>query len=128
MLEAGFGGSSFSGRPEELFLCLGSANKVLLMAQGVVMVWDTHGTALDMANEPDTGVGSTFGEDCNYFPDEAKSWRFLKFCPSTCWVEDLDNALAAGLISFRGYTGGWSRNPKKPQNMKRMKSHETHEL
>lgn len=38
MLEAGFGSSSFSGRPEELFLCLGSANKVLLMAQGVVMV------------------------------------------------------------------------------------------
>lgn len=82
---------------------------------GVWHTWDSFG----MAKEPHTSVRSSFGEHCRYFPDEAKPWRFLKFCPSTCWVEHLSNALAAGLIFFRSCIGGWNLNPKEPPKHKK---------
>lgn len=54
-------GSSLSGWAKELFLYIGTANKVLVMAQSIVMVCDTDGTARGTANEPHTVWGAVLG-------------------------------------------------------------------
>lgn len=54
-------GSSLSGWAKELFLYIGTANKVLVMAQSIVMVCDTHRTAWGTADEPHIVWGAVFG-------------------------------------------------------------------
>lgn len=121
----GLVGSWLCGGAKELFLYLGTANTVLVMAQGFVMVCDTHGTALAWPRSltPVWGavLGSTViisqmnqshGDSRNFVHQPAElstwamPWLLVWFSSGVTLVAEVSTQ-------------------KSPQNIKRMICHET---